>query len=195
MAKWPNVPAVFGWLSLDRRGDWFIRGERIDHPALSAFIGRNYERDDAGRWFFQNGPQRVFIDLDYTPFVYRIASADGAPLTLECHTGKPVATVRAGWLDDDGALLLQTEHGIGLVYDRDLCRLFPHLVGADCAPLAEEVLAEILDRLQQQCPAPLWLKFQGTQVRIEAILAAAVPGHFGFVAGAAQPARQTAAGA
>jgi len=29
IAKWPNVPAVYGWLKLDRRGNWLIKGERI----------------------------------------------------------------------------------------------------------------------------------------------------------------------
>ena len=26
MAKWPDVPAVWGWLSLDRRGVWKLKG-------------------------------------------------------------------------------------------------------------------------------------------------------------------------
>ena len=56
LAKWPDVPAVYGWLSLDRRGHWRIKGEHIGNPTVSAFIGRNYEYDSQGRWFFQNGP-------------------------------------------------------------------------------------------------------------------------------------------
>lgn len=187
MAKWPNVPSVFGWLNLNRRGEWLIRSERIDHLAISAFIGRNYEHDDEGRWFFQNGPQRVFVALDYTPFVYRIVSANNAPLALECHTGKPVAVVRAGWLDDGGTLLLQTEHGIGLIHDRDLCRLFPYLIDVNGGPLSDGELAEILGCLQRQRPAPLWLKFHDLHVRIEAILSAAVSGRFGFIARPFQP--------
>ena len=51
MAKWPDVPAVFGWLSLNRRGQWLIKGERISNPGVTAFIGRNYEHDEQGRWF------------------------------------------------------------------------------------------------------------------------------------------------
>jgi len=190
IAKWPNVPAVFGWLSLNRRGDWLIRGEPITHPGFSAYIGRNYGHDAEGRWFFQNGPQRVFVALDYTPLVYRIVSADNAPLALECHTGKPVATVGAGWLDDAGALLLHTEHGIGLIHDRDLCRLFPHLIDVKGDPLSDNALAGILDRLQLKRPAPLWLKCHDTRVRIEAILSTAVPERFGFVACPVQPAGQ-----
>ena len=72
MAKWPNVPAVYGWLSLDRRGQWLLQGERISNPTVTAFIGRNYERDERGCWFFQNGPQRVFVQLDYAPLVLRV---------------------------------------------------------------------------------------------------------------------------
>ena len=62
MAKWPNVPAVFGWLSLDRRGRWLLRGEPIGNAAARQFISRNYQSDPHGRWFFQNGPQRVFVE-------------------------------------------------------------------------------------------------------------------------------------
>ncbi len=72
MAKWPNVPAVFGWLQLTARGEWRIRGERIANPAIRAFIGRNYAVDSNGRWYFQNGPQRVFASLALTPWVYRV---------------------------------------------------------------------------------------------------------------------------
>jgi hypothetical protein len=94
IAKWPNVPAVFGWLGLDRRGEWLIKGERISNPMVAACINRNYEHDAAGRWFFQNGPQRVFVALDYTPLVYRIGwdPAPGAPLTIEFHDGEIPAT-------------------------------------------------------------------------------------------------------
>jgi len=69
MARWPNVPAVYGWLSLDRRGTWRIKQERVGNAALREFIARNYHADERGCWFFQNGPQRVFVRLDYTPLV------------------------------------------------------------------------------------------------------------------------------
>ena len=55
LAKWPNVPAVYGCQELDRRGNWLIKGERIGNAALREFIGRNYEADERGRWYFQNG--------------------------------------------------------------------------------------------------------------------------------------------
>ena len=34
MARWPNVPALYGWLLLDRRGNWHVRGERITRPQI-----------------------------------------------------------------------------------------------------------------------------------------------------------------
>jgi len=188
MAKWPDVPSVFGWLSLDRRGNWCIKGGRISNPGVSAFISRNYDHDDEGRWFFQNGPQRVFVALDYTPFVYRITGAEGAPLELECHTGKAVATVKGGWLDEEGTLLLQTEHGMGLVHDRDLGRLFPYLIDINGNPLDDGVLVEVMKLLLQQHEAPLWLRFHDDDVKIDPIRSDDVPRRFGFVPRPAQPA-------
>ena len=88
MAKWPNVPHCYGWLALDARGAWRMRDERAQHlglpgdklvnAALVGFINRNYARDERGCWYFQNGPQRVYLQLEATPFVARNESA-GAP--------------------------------------------------------------------------------------------------------------------
>jgi hypothetical protein len=182
MAKWPNVPAVYGWLALDRRGDWRIKGERVANPLVTEFIGRNYSRDLRGCWFFQNGPQRVFVDLGYTPWIYRVASADGAPLALEAHNGSPVAAIGGAWLDETGATLLQTEHGVGTVHDRDLERLLPHLVGADGAPPTDDALDAIMEDLQQGTPAPLWLQYHDARIPVEPIASSDVPRRFGYVA-------------
>jgi hypothetical protein len=116
MAKWPNVPAVYGWLSLDRRGNWLIKGERITNPALRDFIARNYEADDEGRWYFQNGPQRVYASLAYTPLVVH---HEGDSLVDQC--GRLFAAERA-YLDDEGSVLLEAAGRIALLDDRDLER-------------------------------------------------------------------------
>ena len=71
IAKWPNVPACYDWLSLDRRGDWRLQGERVTHHGFIALLNRQYGVDEHGCWFVQNGPQRVFVRLDYTPWVFR----------------------------------------------------------------------------------------------------------------------------
>jgi hypothetical protein len=116
MARWPNVPAVYGWLSLDRRGNWLIKGERIANHALRDFIARNYEADEEGCWYFQNGPQRVYVALAYTPLVVHHESD-----ALVDHCGRPFAT-RQAYLDDEGSVLLEGQGRIALLDDRDLAR-------------------------------------------------------------------------
>ena len=182
MAKWPNVPAVYGWLALDRRGQWLIKGERISNTTVTDFIGRNYERDDRGCWFFQNGPQRVFVELDYTPFVLRVTSAGGAPLEVSAQTGKPLRAVEGAWLDEDGSLLLATQDGPAVVDDRDLDRLTACFVDANGNPMEEDVLEGLLDALAAKQPAPpLWFKLNESNIKVEPISAQDVPGKFGFV--------------
>jgi len=114
MAKWPDVPDVYGWLSLDRRGNWLLKGERIGNQALKEFISRNYTSDSQGRWFFQNGPQRVFVKLAYTPLVLHF---DGEALLDHC--GRPFQPEQA-FLDDEGSVLMIGKPGLGLLDDRDL---------------------------------------------------------------------------
>jgi hypothetical protein len=116
LAKWPNVPAVFGWLELDRRGNWRIKGGRIANFALREFIARNYAGDESGRWYFQNGPQRVYVTLAYTPFVLHYQGD-----ALFDHRGAP-ATALQTFLDDEGSVLILAEQGVGLLDDRDLAR-------------------------------------------------------------------------
>ena len=114
LAKWPNVPDVYGWLSLDRRGNWLLKGERIGNPALREFISRNYQPDARGRWYFQNGPQRVFVRLAYAPLVVHL---EGAALVDHC--GRSFEVERA-FVDDEGSVLMQGKAGFGLLDDRDL---------------------------------------------------------------------------
>ena len=130
LKKWPNVPACRGWLALDARGDWYMRddrvqaagpfprvkGSRIQHDKLREFIERNYARDDDGAWYFQNGPQRVYVELEAAPFVWRIEAQDFA---LTSHSGQR-ATLRGTWLDEGGRLFLDTDIGLGLVHTQDM---------------------------------------------------------------------------
>lgn len=122
-AKWPGVPDVFGWLALDRRGQWLLRNpaleafEPIANVALREFIARNYSNDSRGRWFFQNGPQRVFVRLAYTPFVVRTKGAEFAD-----HCGRKFES-RSEMLDEEGSLLLVGSNSVALLDDRDLAAL------------------------------------------------------------------------
>lgn len=133
MAKWPHVPDCLGWLGLDARGQWYMRDERtqalggfasgvagargavLRHEKLIEFIARNYEADAQGRWYFQNGPQRVFVELEATPWIWRVDAA----LQVRSHTGRP-AQVRQCWLDELGRVYLETDLGLGLVHTLDV---------------------------------------------------------------------------
>lgn len=174
LAKWPNVPDVYGWLGLDRRGQWRIKGDPVSNPQVCAFIGRNYARTEEGAWFFQNGPQRVFVALDYTPWVLRLTGSG----TLETHAGIAVTEPRQAWLDEDGNLLLLCEHGIGLVTDRDLPLLLDAIVDASNAHAGEESLLQLM----AGAALPLQLRLAGKLLPLAPIRKAQVPGRFGFIA-------------
>ena len=130
MAKWPNVPHCYGWLGLDARGNWYMRddktqalgpfvqakGSLLRHDKLIDFIQRNYEADAEGRWFFQNGPQRVYVELEATPHIWRVAAGDFA---VTSHTGL-AAQPRSCWLDEVGRVYLDTDRGFGLVHTLDV---------------------------------------------------------------------------
>lgn len=136
MRKWPNVPAVYGWLRLGRRGQWFLidrgmegfdearhgRGSPITSPPIVDFIGRNYERDEAGAWYWQNGPQRAYASLELAPLILRVL--DEAPAQrLVTHTGYLVEQVTRVLCDDEGNLLMQTDLGPAALDDRDIGQL------------------------------------------------------------------------
>lgn len=130
LAKWPNVPACYGWLGLDARGHWYLRddeaqaagrfpqskGSLLEHEKLIAFIERNYESDTQGQWFFQNGPQRVYVELEVTPWVWRVQAGDFA---VTSHTGR-VAEVHECLVDAQGRVYLATDLGLGLVHTLDV---------------------------------------------------------------------------
>jgi hypothetical protein len=144
MARWPDVPAVFGWLRLDRRGRWLLvdrgapgfdearhgAGSEITNPQIVAFIGRNYLRDERGRWYWQNGPQRVFVDAAPAPLVFRVVG-EAPRQVLTTHTGVAVSRIERAASDPAGNLWLATDLGPGLVDDRDLAALDLTAAGDD----------------------------------------------------------------
>ena len=133
LAKWPNVPHCYGWLGLDARGNWYMRDDRVQalgpfadgtpqskgsllkHEKLIDFIQRNYETDAAGQWFFQNGPQRVYVELETTPFVWRVA----ADFSVTAHTGQ-AARIQRCVVDETGRVYLESDLGFGLVHTQDM---------------------------------------------------------------------------
>jgi hypothetical protein len=133
MAKWPNVPDCYGWLGLDARGNWYMRddaaqaagaftsgnpgakGSLLKHEKLIDFIQRNYACNGQGHWYFQNGPQRVFVELSATPWVWRVDACEA----LTAHSGQPVE-YRQAMVDENGWLYVETTLGIGLVHTQDV---------------------------------------------------------------------------
>jgi hypothetical protein len=175
LAKWPNVPHCTGWLLLDRRGQWRMRdeiaqargelGTPIRHAALVGFIERNYERDEDGCWFFQNGPQRVFVELAYTPWVVRLALPSPGEPVLTDQTGAPFVPT-ASLIDDEGGVLFvdATQRSrVAALHDHDL-ELF-----ADLSLLRDDGLAGTFTwRADSRLP-------------IEPVRRADVPARYGFV--------------
>jgi hypothetical protein len=177
IAKWPNVPAVFGWLALTARGEWRIKGQTIANAAIREFIGRNYAADERGRWFFQNGPQRVYVELEVTPWVYRL-DADGA---LRAHTGaRPRALLACGVLDE-GRFVLQTDLGAGIVDDRDTAAFVRVVADAHGVALDDHALQRWLSGDVAAFASPALLRVAGALRPFERLRAAALAQRFGFV--------------
>lgn len=109
------------------------------HRGLINFLNQNYGSDDAGHWFVQNGPQRVYVDLAATPWVFR---REGNALLG--HTGLPAGAVKAVVLDTEGNLYLHCELGIGILDDRDLAEFLIECQTADGDVADESAFAELM---------------------------------------------------
>ena len=124
LTKWPNVPHCYGWLALDARGAFRMRdesaqaahqpGDIIRHESLLAFIYRNYDCDSRGAWYFQNGPQRVFVELQSVPFVWRVLDSG----LLTAAQGELVK-LHECLVDENGRLYALTDKGLGLIHSMD----------------------------------------------------------------------------
>jgi len=180
MAKWPNVPSVYGWLALDRRGNWLLKGERISNPVIANFIGRNYGCDESGRWFFQNGPQRVYVALDYVPLVYRVTRTSGHTSVVDTQRGKQASSVKSAWMDEHGALLLETSQAVGLVHDHDMADVLATLVDAHAAALSDDELEQRVEAIQRGVEADLFLDIGQALVAVHPIASRNVAAKFGF---------------
>jgi hypothetical protein len=179
LAKWPNVPHCYGWLALDARGNWRMRDERAQHlnlpgdkltnPALVGFITRNYAVDERGCWYFQNGPQRVYVQLEATPYIVRTDPAAGWLL----HTGAPLGAPETALLTDTGALILQRGEVVAQLDDRDFAHVLPQL-RLNGAPVEDEVLLEWMEGRADGA-----LTLDG--VAVERIAADQLAARYGFV--------------
>lgn len=179
LKRWPNVPALYGWLSLDRRGRWRIRGEIISRPQIIDTINRNYAADARGQWFFQNGPQRGYMALEYTPMVLHV-DAGGRLFT---HTGLDVEAPRAVYLDDEGAVLVDSAVGAGVLGDDSLNWVLARMTGERGDLPDAELEQGIIEALARPSGAStgLYLSLAGRRLPLQRLDRAAAPAALGFV--------------
>jgi hypothetical protein len=182
IAKWPNVPHCYGWLALDARGGWRMRdeaaqqakapGDRLTNAALVGFINRNYAHDERGCWYFQNGPQRVYIELEATPFIARTDPAQG----LLLQTGQALPTIERAFLTENGEAVVQSGEVVAQLDDRDV-EQWLGAMEADGVPASDDVLMRWLAGWTGE----LTVRYQGQKLPVERITSAELPQRFGFV--------------
>jgi hypothetical protein len=182
MAKWPNVPHCYGWLALDARGVWRMRdeaaqrsgapGDKLSNAALVGFINRNYLMDKRGCWYFQNGPQRVYVNLEATPFIARTDPGHG----LVLHTGQPMPAPEQVFMLDSGGIVMRAGEQLAQLDDRDVAQLL-QAIELDGKPVGDEELLAWLDGASGR----LTLRWQDRQIAIERLQASEAAQRFGFV--------------
>ncbi len=184
MAKWPNVPHCYGWLALDARGQWRMRderaqtmklpGDKIAHRALLGFINRNYMHDEQGRWYFQNGPQRVYVNLEATPYIARTDPAQGFVL----HTDEALPMIDEAWMTEAGQLIVAGAGKIATIDDRDIAQCLG-MLRMDNQTVGDERLIEWLD--QQSDGNQLTLQYASHAIPVRYLHSNSVAAHFGFI--------------
>ena len=182
MTKWPNVPHCYGWLALDARGNWRMRderaqalklaGDRISNATLLAFINRNYTHDDKGRWYFQNGPQRVYVNLEATPYIVRTDPQHGFVL----HTGERLPSLDAVWFTNEGRLLFKSAEIVAQLDDRDTAQCLSMLHFGKAA-MSDERLLEWMEGRNDES---LCFVHLGERLRVERVAEDDIPVRFGF---------------
>lgn len=180
MAKWPNVPDCYGWLGLDARGDWRMRderaqqlelpGDKVRQAALLAFIKRNYGPDSRGCWYFQNGPQRVFVNLEATPYIART----DPQLGLTVQTGETLLP-QAAYLTETGSVIFTADALVAQVDDRDVAPLLAAM-RFDGEMASDDALLAWL----AGAPGALRLRLPTGELAVERIASENVATRFGF---------------
>ncbi|HEU4851989.1 MAG TPA: DUF2946 family protein [Telluria sp.] len=181
MAKWPNVPHCYGWLGLDARGAWRMRderaqqlglsGDKLAHEALIGFINRNYARDERGCWYFQNGPQRVYLNLEATPFVARTDPAAG----LVLQTGEALTAVDEAFMTSAGTVIVRSGDKAAQVDDRDMASVTEWMLHDGVAVSDETLMAWM-----EAPDGKLALRYGGQVVPVQPITDAEIETRLGF---------------
>lgn len=169
LPHWPNVPACYGWLSLDARGRWRLKGDRVEHGGLFSFLNANYTSDESGNWLVNNGPQRVYVELESAPWVIRLLPGG----VLQTHSGREARALAPVLVDEDGRVSLQTDLGPAAVDDRDLALFLAELEDAQGRSIDEGTLCALLEGA-----STIVLRWRGLPVRHAR--SGDIPGQLGF---------------
>ncbi len=193
MAKWPNVPHCYGWLALDARGTWRMRdeaaqradapGDKLTNSALVGFINRNYLSDERGCWYFQNGPQRVYVNLEATPFIARTDPEQG----LVLQTGQAVGAIDQAFMTAAGAIIVRAGNVLAQIDDRDVAQML-QMMTLDGRPVADDALLGWLEGAEGK----LALRWQDRDVAVERLATQEAAQRFGYVQRPDQMAETTA---
>ena len=159
-----------------------LPGQVITHRALNEFISRNYARDSLGRYFFQNGPQRVFITLDSTPWVARITpSENGSELISQCHN--PIEA--SGALSDENGNIYIVGKVNQLIYRQENKASFTK---EDCKTVALlhdhdlDHFSRLAKLHEEACSFGGSWEWQGKQLPLDLIHSEELAAHFQFIA-------------
>jgi hypothetical protein len=162
-----------------------LPGTVIVHQALNEFISRNYACDTEGRYFFQNGPQRVFITLDATPWIVRIIPDDQqTKLLTQCQS--PIEP-SAALSDENGNIYIvgeisqviyensnqatqttfstQAKESIALLHDHDL-----------------DLFSELAILKEEACSFGGSWNWHGKQLPLDPIHSSELAGRFDYIA-------------
>ena len=158
-----------------------LPGNVIQHLALNEFISRNYAQDLLGRYFFQNGPQRVFITLDVTPWIARIIPSESGPqLSTQCGTDiKP-----HGALSDEKGNIYITGSIPQALSDQIDATIFTQTESLSVALLHDHDLDLFSDQSQVEedaCSFRGSWQWDGKDLLIEPIHSAELAGRFHFI--------------
>ena len=150
-----------------------LPGDRVNNGALLAFINRNYAADERGCWYFQNGPQRVYVNLETTPYVARTDPTQG----LVVQTGEALGPVSHVYMTAAGALIFEAAGKLAQADDRDVAQLIAAME-MDGAAVGDEALMAWLETGH----GAVSLRLTDARIDIERLMDDDLGRRFGFVA-------------
>jgi hypothetical protein len=146
-------------------------GDKLTSAALVGFINRNYARDERGCWYFQNGPQRVYVNLEATPFIARTDPGQG----LVLQTGQALAALDAAFLTADGMAIVQVGDVVAQLDDRDVGEWLAAME-LDGRPASDEALMAWLEGGAGE----LVVSYRDKRVPVQRIAGTDLPERFGY---------------